>query len=70
MGANSTAEHSDWIRLLDQLTGDHEGQFVTIEVLDPTYGDQHEAERLPFAYASYDPRDHVVIVAVGGSSPR
>ena len=70
MGDASRTDHGEWAHLLDRLTKEHEGQQVTIEVLDPTYGDQHEAERLPFVYAAYDPRDDVVIVAVGGKTPR
>jgi len=66
----STVDRADWAPLLDKLTKDHEGDLVTIELLDPTYGDLYEAERLPFAYASYDPRDDVVVVAVGGASRR
>jgi len=59
-----------WVEGLDRLTKDREGQQVTIEVLERTFGDQLEAERLPFAYASYDPKDDAVIVAVGGRSSR
>ena len=70
MADTSKADRGEWEGLLDGLTKEHEGQHVTIELLDPEYGDQHEAERLPFAYATYDPRDDVVIVAVGGNSPR
>ncbi|MFF5707169.1 hypothetical protein ACFY7H_32475 [Streptomyces sp. NPDC012794] len=33
-------------------------------------GHQYEAERLPFSYLGYDPKDDVVIVAVGGRSSR
>lgn len=66
----SSTRRSEWAALLDRLTRNHEGDQVTIELLDPTYGDLHEAERLPFAYASYDPRDDVVVVAVGGVRPR
>ena len=70
MADTPKADHTEWTDRLDRLTKEHEGQPVTIELLDPEYGDQHEAERLPFAYATYDPRDDVVIVAVGGNSPR
>ena len=66
----STADRTEWATLLNRLTKDHEGELITIELLDPTYGDLREAERLPFAYASYDPRDDVVVVAVGGAPPR
>jgi hypothetical protein len=70
MTENSTINRNAWRGQLDGLTADHEGQDVTIEVVDQEYGDQHEAERLPFRYASYDPKDDVVIVAVGGRSER
>jgi hypothetical protein len=70
MTQGSTTEHKPWVSRLEQLTKDREGQYVTIEILHPTYGDEPEAERLPFAYAEYDPRDDVVVIAVGGSTAR
>jgi hypothetical protein len=66
----STTDRAQWVRTLDQLTRDHEGDPVVIEVLDQTYGDNEQAERVPFAYANYDPRDDVVVIAVGGRSGR
>jgi hypothetical protein len=59
-----------WAEQLDELTDQHDGDLVTIEVLDQNYGDGEEAERVPFVYASYDPKDDVVIIAVGGRSGR
>jgi len=70
MADTATTNRGEWARLLDDLTKEHEGDYVTIELLDPTYGDQYEAERLPFAYITYDYRDDAVIVAVGGTTPR
>lgn len=70
MTSTSTVDRSQWTPMLDKLTSDHGGDHVTIEILDPTYGDNPEAERLPFAYANYDHKDDVVFVAVGGNSPR
>jgi hypothetical protein len=70
MAETSTTDKKAWVDRLDQLTRDREGQYVTIEILDQTYGDAREAERLPFAYASYDEKDDVVIIAVGGNSPK
>ena len=70
MAEDSTANRDAWVEQLDRLTKDRAGQYVTIEVLDRTYGDGTEVERLPFAYASYDPKDDVVIIAVGGSSSK
>jgi hypothetical protein len=65
-----TLDRTEWQNALDKLTAEHEGEHVTIELLDPEVGHQHEADRLPFAYINYDPKDDVVIVAVGGRSPR
>ena len=68
MSDTSTTDRKAWVEQLDRLTKERAGQQVTIEILDPTYGDQPGAERLPFAYASYDPKDDVVVVAVGGGN--
>jgi hypothetical protein len=70
MTGTSTVDRSQWTSALDQLTREHEGEEVTIEIIDPTYGDNPEVEHLPFAYANYDYKDDVVFVAVGGASPR
>lgn len=40
----------EWGNYLEQLTKDHQGDSVTIEVVGLDYGDQFEAERMPFAY--------------------
>jgi hypothetical protein len=66
----TTNDRSTWATELDQLTDRHEGDLVVIEVLDQTFGDGEQAERVPFVYATYDPKDDVVIVAVGGRSGR
>ncbi|MDX3077765.1 DUF5335 family protein [Streptomyces sp. MI02-7b] len=63
-------DRSDWKTVLDRVTARHDGDLVTIEVLDPSLGPQHEAERLPFSYLTYDPKDDAVIAAVGGTPPR
>lgn len=60
----------DWQRYLEELTAQHEGDEVTIEVLDEQLGDEGEAQRLPLAYIEYDPKDDIVIVAVGGHDRR
>jgi hypothetical protein len=70
MAGTATLKRSDWKSALDQMTADYEGRYVTIELLDPVVGHQHEVERLPFSYINYDPKDDVVIVAVGGDSPQ
>jgi hypothetical protein len=57
-------------RLLQELTKEHEGDEVTIELLDQEFGDESEVERLPLAYVDYDPKDDMVVVAVGGRDQR
>lgn len=70
MADPTTLDRGTWRSALDRLTADHDGEQVTIEILDPAVGYQEEAERLPFSYINYDPKDDVVIVAVGGRSSR
>jgi hypothetical protein len=65
-----STDRREWAAELDRLTDDHEGDQVVIEVLDQEFGDNEEAERVPFVYANYDPKDDVVIIAVGGRSGR
>jgi hypothetical protein len=61
---------SEWQSRLEKLTEQHEGAPVTIEVLDQEFGDEEEVEKLPLAYLAFDPKDDVVIVAVGGREGR
>ncbi len=61
---------ADWRQALDTLTKEHEGDEVTIEVLTDEFGDQHEAEKVPFAYVEYDPHGDMARVAVGGRDGR
>jgi hypothetical protein len=59
-----------WHDFLELLTKEREGDDVTVEVLTAEYGDQYEAEKLPFSYVEYDPKDDAVSVAVGGRDSR
>ncbi|MDF3299825.1 DUF5335 family protein [Streptomyces tropicalis] len=70
MADTETLDRDTWQAALDRMTEEHAGELVTIEILDPEIGHQYEAERLPFSYLSYDPRDEVVVVAVGGATAR
>jgi hypothetical protein len=70
MATTTPEQRSEWAMLTDRLSADHAGHEVTIEVLDPDGGDNSLVERLPFAGISYDHKDDVVVVSVGGSSPR
>ena len=68
----AAAEHlrSQWQELLQGITKDRAGDDVTIEVLSQDLGDGLELERLPLASLSYDPKDDLAIVAVGGRDGR
>jgi hypothetical protein len=60
-----------WRDALADVTRLHQGDGATIEVLGRDFGDQLEAtELLPLTYIDYDPKDDVVIVAVGGQTAR
>jgi Family of unknown function (DUF5335) len=65
-----TVDDGRWVAFFDLLSKDHMGQAAAIELADADFGDQYETERLPFAYASYDPRDDVIVIGVGGNSSR
>ena len=70
MTVQETIPKSGWASFLNQVTKDHEGDDVTIEILGQDFGDQVQAERLPLAYISYDDADDVIVVGVGGRSGR
>jgi hypothetical protein len=63
-------QRGEWHDFLEQVTKEHEGDAVTIEVMDSEYGDQFEAEQMPFAYLEYDDKDDAVNVGVGGKDNR
>jgi hypothetical protein len=68
--AGKDVGRAEWESTLEELTTQHEGDYVTIEVLDLSLGDQLEVERLPFRYAAYDRRADTVVIAVGGTTGR
>jgi hypothetical protein len=70
MAGNETVDRANWASALEQMTARHAGDQVSIGVLDATYGDISEAERMPLSSVTFDPRDDVVIVGVGGKSAR
>ena len=59
-----------WREFFDLVTKDHEGDAVTVEIVDREYGDQLEAEQMPFGYLEYDDKDDAVNVGVGGTDGR
>jgi hypothetical protein len=70
MAVISPEQRTEWTQLTDRLTAEYDGYDITIEVLDPEAGDNEMVERLPFDSITYDHKDDVVAVAVGGKSPR
>jgi hypothetical protein len=66
----TTIDRDGWVSFFDLLTADHQGHTAAIELIDAEYGDQYETERLPFTYATYDPRDDVIVIGVGGNTAR
>jgi hypothetical protein len=62
-------ERAAWRPFFESLTKEHAGDTVTIEVLGADFGDQLEAEALPFAYIEFD-KDDDLIVGVGGRDGR
>ncbi|MEU7056478.1 DUF5335 family protein [Streptomyces sp. NPDC046197] len=70
MAGSETLDRGTWETVLNQMTEEHDGESVSIEVLDPEVGHQYEAERLPFGTLTYDPKDDIVAVSVGGRSAR
>src|SRR5580692_5535280 len=63
-------DRSAWLKTLDALTKEHEGDVASIEVAELDLGDQFEAEQIPFSYIEYDRHDDAVSVAVGGLDGR
>lgn len=60
----------EWHSYLDSFTEASSGMLVTAHVMDESLGDQTDIERLPLQAVSYDPRDDVLEVAVGGRGAR
>ena len=48
MTQRATTGHEEWVSQLEQLTKDRAGEYVTLEILHRAYGDEPEAEHLPF----------------------
>jgi hypothetical protein len=61
---------SSWKEALEELSREHEGDVVTIEVTAADLGDQFEAEKLPLSYIEYDPHDDAASVGIGGRDGR
>ena len=70
MAVTMSEQRSEWIKLSDRLSADHQGHDVAIEVLGPEGGDSSLVEHLPFDGITYDHKDDVVVISVGGRAPR
>jgi Family of unknown function (DUF5335) len=70
MSVTTSQQRSEWIKLTDRLSADHAGHDVAIEVLDSEGGDNPLVEHLPFDGITYDHKDDVLVISVGGRPPR
>jgi len=68
--ATQELDAEGWHEYFDSLTPSIEGMLVTIEVMDEQEGDQLDVERMPLQAISYDPRDDVLEIALGGRGVR
>jgi Family of unknown function (DUF5335) len=60
----------DWAGYFGSIAASIDGMLVTIEVMSEQLGDQVDVERLPLQAISYDPKDDVLDVSVGGRGAR
>jgi hypothetical protein len=70
MAVISAEQRTEWTSLTERLTAEYQGYDVTIEILDPEAGANSLVERLPFDTVTYDHKDDVVVISVGGNSQR
>jgi hypothetical protein len=70
MAVISAEQRTEWTRLTERLTAEYQGYDVTIEILDPEVGANSLVERLPFDTVTYDHKDDVLVISVGGNSQR
>jgi Family of unknown function (DUF5335) len=68
--ATQELDAGKWHEYFDSLTPSIEGKLATIEVMDAQRGDQIDAERMPLQAISYDPKDDVLEIALGGRGVR
>ena len=69
MTVTTPEQRREWTTLTDRLSADHAGHDVAIELLDAEGGDSSMVEHLPFDSITYDHKDDVVVICVGGRSP-
>lgn len=59
-----------WLEYFNSIASNIDGMLVTIEVMSEELGDQVDVERLPLHAISYDPKDNMVEISVGGRGVR
>jgi Family of unknown function (DUF5335) len=59
-----------WVEYFDSIAPSIDGLLVTIEVMSEQLGDQVDVERLPLQAISYDPKDNMLEISVGGRGVR
>jgi Family of unknown function (DUF5335) len=59
-----------WQGYFDSITPNIDGMLATIEVMSEQLGDQVDVRQLPLQAISYDPKDNMLEVAVGGRGVR
>jgi Family of unknown function (DUF5335) len=59
-----------WQEYFDSIAPNIDGMLATIEVMSEQLGDQTDVEQLPLQAISYDPKDNMLEVAVGGRGAR
>jgi len=63
MTAGVIVPPEQWASFLELATRKNAGREVRIEVLDPSFGDQEEADGVRLVDVAYDAKDDVVIVS-------
>ena len=59
-----------WQEYFDSIAPNIAGMLATIEVMSEQLGDQVDVQQLPLQAISYDPKDHMLEIAVGGRGVR
>ena len=69
MNQTVTRDRTAWQPLFEVISIGRHNQLLTIDVLDDDFGDQTEAEAMPFESLDFDSRSDVIVVAVAGREP-
>jgi hypothetical protein len=64
-----TRDRTGWQQLFEEISMGRRGQLLRIDVLDEDFGDQTEADAMPFESLDFDTRGDVIVVAVAGRRP-